>query len=425
MAQEPTEVSELVAHLFRHKSAEITAILTRIFGFANLDLAEDVVQETLLKALQQWPFSGVPKNPAGWIMQVAKNQTLDILRRQNLFRQKEAEITRQLEQQLSPQQNGMFADEQLTLMFACCHPSFPSEVQIALTLKSLYAFSVAEIARAFVTQESAIAQRLVRAKRKIREENIQFELPDEKHLSERLDAALRVLYLVFNEGYSATQGDQLIRQDLCDESIRLASLLANHHAGDFPKTHALLALMYFQASRSAARVDAEGNLLLLSEQDRALWDREEITHGFDQLDQASSGNELSQYHLEAGIASMHAMASSYEQTNWRGILSLYDTLIALHPSPITKLNRTVALSMLEGPAAAIRELEPMLSDPVISDYYLFSATMADLYNRMGMPEEAEEYYNKTLQLTRTEPERKFILRKLSEVSPQRRGDVTE
>lgn len=425
MSQQSAEVSELVAHLFRHKAAEITAILTHIFGFASLDLAEDVVQETLLKALQQWPFSGVPKNPAGWIMQVAKNQTLDVLRKQNLFRQKEAEITRQLEQQLMPQQNGMFSDEQLTLMFACCHPSFAGEVQIALTLKSLYAFSVAEIARAFLTQESTIAQRLVRAKRKVRDENIQFELPDEKHLPERLDAVLRVLYLVFNEGYSATEGDHLIRQDLCDESIRLASLLANHRAGDFPKTHALLSLMYFQASRSAARVDAEGNLLLLSEQDRSLWDREKIWRGFNHLDQASSGDELSQYHLEAGIASVHAMASSYDKTNWREILSLYDTLIVIQPSPITKLNRTVALSMLEGPEAAIRELEPMLSDPVISDYYLFPATMADLYNRMGMPEEAAAYYNKTLQLTRTEPERQFILRKLSEVSPQRRRDMTE
>jgi len=425
MTQDSQEVSELVAHLFRHKAAEITAILTRIFGFANLELAEDVVQETLLKALQQWPFSGVPKNPAGWIMQVAKNQTLDVLRKQNLFRQKEAEITRQLEQQLMPHQNGMFTDEQLTMMFACCHPSFPGEVQIALTLKSLYAFSVPEIARAFLTQESTIAQRLVRAKRKIRDENIQLELPDEKHLSERLDAVLRVLYLVFNEGYSATEGDHLIRQDLCDESIRLTSLLANHPAGDFPKTHALLSLMYFQASRSEARIDADENLLLLSEQDRSLWDREKIWHGFHHLDQASSGNELSQYHLEAGIASVHALSSSYEQTNWQEILSLYDTLIATHPSPIAKLNRTVALSMLEGPEVAIRELEPMLSDPVISDYYLFPATMADLYNRMGMQEEAAEYYNRTLSLTRTEPERKFIRRKLREVSPQKRGDVTE
>jgi RNA polymerase sigma factor (sigma-70 family) len=411
-----TEVSELVAHLFRHKASQIIAILTRIFGFANLDLAEDVVQETLVKALQQWPFTGVPDNPSGWIIQVAKNQALDILRRQNLFRDKQADITRQLEDQMSPSDPGIFSDEQLTMMFACCDPAFPREIQTALILKSLCAFSVSEIARAFLTQESAIAQRLVRAKRRIREQNLIFELPDPKELPKRLDAVLQVLYLLFNEGYSATEGENLIRQDLCEESIRLASLLADHPMGDTPKTHALLSLMYFQSSRSDARIDPEGNLLLISEQDRSQWNRAKISQGFYHLDKASTGKQVSTYHLEAGIASVHSLAPSYEETDWPQILSLYDALIALNPTPIAKLNRAVALSMIAGPQTAIRELEPMLSDPVISNYYLFPATLADLYRRMGLNDEAAAYYEKTLQLARTQPERNFIIRKLNSLS---------
>ncbi len=410
------EVGELVAHLFRYKAGQIVSILTGIFGFENLDLAEDVVQETLVKALQQWPFSGVPQNPTGWILQVARNQALDVLRRRALFRDKQAEIARQLEQQLLPDAgHAPFPDEQLTMMFTCCHPAFPQEMQIALVLKTLCGFSVPEIARAFLTQETTIAQRLVRAKRKIREDKIHFELPERKQLEERLDAVLQVLYLMFNEGYSASQGNDLIRKDVCDEAIRITSLLAEHPEGDTPKTHALLALMLLQASRFATRMDAEGNLLLLADQDRSLWDQELIQRAFAHLDRAGRGKTLTVNHLQAGIASCHALARDYESTDWRRILSFYDALLELDPSPVVKLNRAVAVSMVHGPHTGLRELETIQNDSLMSEYYLYHATLADFHRRLGNMQQAIRHYKRTAALARTGPERNFVERKLAEL----------
>lgn len=410
------EVGELVAHLFRYKAGQIVSILTGIFGLDNLDLAEDVVQETLVKALQQWPFSGVPQNPTGWILQVARNQALDVLRRRTLFLDKQAEIVRQLEQQLSPDAGrAVFQDEQLTMMFTCCHPAFPREMQIALVLKTLCGFSVPEIARAFLKQETTIAQRLVRAKRKIREDKIHFELPERRELEQRLDAVLQVLYLMFNEGYSASQGNELIRKDVCDEAIRLASLLTEHPAGDTPKTHALLALMLFQASRFATRMDAEGNLLLLADQDRSLWDRELIQSAFAHLDRAGHGAALTVNHLQAGIASCHALARDFESTDWGRILTFYDALLELDPSPVVKLNRAVAVSMVDGPNAGLRDLEWIQNDPHMNDYYLYHATLADFHRRLGNMEQAIRHYQRTCALARTGPERNFVERKLAEL----------
>lgn len=411
------EVSELVAHLFRHKSGQIVSILTSIFGFEHLDVAEDVVQETLMKALQQWPFSGVPQNPAGWMLQVARNQALDVLRRRTVFREKESEIAQRLQLQLQPSEDqSLFADEQLTLMFACCHSAFPVEVQVSLILKTLCGFSISEIARAFLTQESTIAQRLVRAKRKIRDEKIRFELPDRHQIFERLDAVLHVLYLMFNEGYGASQGEELIRKDMCDEAIRLTFLLADHSTGDIPKTHALLALMLFHASRFATRVDTDGNLLLLADQDRSLWDRKLIQQAFIQLELAGHGTELTIHHLQAGIASFHAVAKDYESTNWNQIISFYDALLELDPSPVVKLNRAVAISMVEGPEAGLKELEWIQNDPAMPRYYLYHATLADLYRRLGNRSQAIRHYENTRKLARTQPERNFVERRLKELS---------
>lgn len=412
----PEEVGELVAHLFRYKAGQIVSILTGIFGFENLDLAEDVVQETLLRALQQWPFSGVPHNPTGWILQVARNQALDVLRRRVVFRDKQAEIVRQLEQQLSLETGrAPFQDEQLTMMFTCCHPAFFREIQIALVLKTLCGFSVPEIARAFLTQETTIAQRLVRAKRKIREDKIHFELPERRELEQRLDAVLQVLYLMFNEGYSASQGNELIRKDVCEEAIRLTSLLAEHPAGDMPKTHALLALMLFQSSRFATRMDAEGNLLLLADQDRSLWNQDLIQNAFAHLDRAGHGAALTVNHLQAGIASCHALARDYESTDWRRILSFYDALLELDPSPVVKLNRAVAVSMVDGPRAGLRDLDRIQKDPHMNDYYLYHATLADFHRRLGNIEQAVGHYQRTCALARNDPERNFVERKLAEL----------
>ena len=414
------EVGELVDHLFRHKSGQIVSILTGIFGFRHFDLAEDVVQETLVKALQRWPFSGIPENPAGWILQAAKNQAVDVLRRRALFHDKQEEIVRQLERQLQPSDHPYpFQDEQLGLMFACCHTAFPQDVQITLVLKTLCGFSVSEIARAFLTKEPTIAQKLVRAKRKIHEKNLNFELPEQKRLSKRLDAVLQVLYLMFNEGYSSSKANSLIRTDICYDAIRLTTLLTEHSAGDEPKTHALLALMLFQASRFATRVDSEGNLLLLADQDRKLWDKKLIQRAFLHLERAGRGDQLTTHHLQAGIASYHALAADYESTDWRQILSLYDALVELDPSPIAKLNRSVAVSMVSGPAAGLYELERITRDPTMDRYPLYHATLADFHRRLGNVDQAIAYYTKTLELAYTEPERNFVERKLAGL--KRRG----
>ncbi|NIR51340.1 sigma-70 family RNA polymerase sigma factor, partial [candidate division KSB1 bacterium] len=355
-SDEKQDVTHLVEHLFRHQSAQVVSTLTRYFGVDNLDLIEDVVQETLLKALKQWVFGGVPKNPAGWLLQTAKNQAIDVLRRRSAFRTKQKQLADHIEH-ATPEMdeavhlNHELEDDQLRMMFTCCHPVLSREARVALTLKILCGFSVVEIARAFLTQEATIAQRLVRAKRKIREDNLFLTFPEFELSNERLDSVLEVLYLFFNEGYKAHQGEDLIRQDLCYEAIRLTSLLAAHPKGDLPKVHALLALMLLQGTRLPTRLDSDGNLLLLKEQDRSKWDRDMIQLGLHHLEKSASGEFLSEYHLQAGIAACHATASDYDSTDWHRILTYYDELIRLSHSPVVALNRAVALSMVDGPEA--------------------------------------------------------------------------
>lgn len=413
------DVPKLVDHLFRHKSGEVVSTLTRVFGPEHLDLAEDVVQETLLKALQQWPFRGVPENPGGWILQTARNHALDILRRQGRFRNKAQQLAERIRVEADHETGeavfleSEVRDDQLRMMFTCCHPALSREARVALTLKILGGFSVPEITRAFLAEEATIAQRLVRAKRKIREARIPFEVPAGEALVPRLDSVLEVLYLLFNEGYSAHEGEALVRHELCAEAVRLTGLLVEHPAGDQPKVHALLALMLLQASRLPARTDAEGNLLLLSEQDRSLWDRTAIQRGMAHLRRAAAGTELSTYHLEAGIAAAHAMAPTYESTDWRRILSYYDDLYALNPSPVVALNRAVALSMVRGPEAGIEAVEGLRGSPAMRGYYLLPATLAEFHSRLGQPREAARYYEEALRQVRTEPERRFLLRKLA------------
>lgn len=412
----PTDsIHDLVDHLFRQKSGQITAILVKIFGIDHLDLAEDVVQDALIKAIQQWPFSGVPKNPGGWLMQAAKYRALDILRRETTFRQKEPQLIQQISDHMDTQGQPQFEDEQLTLMFTCCHPQLNFETQTVLILKTLCGFSVNEIARAFLTQPATIAQRLVRAKRKIKEEKIKFEIPENQELRLRLHTILNVLYLFFNEGYGATEGEDLVRQDLCEEAIRLAFLVVENPAGDLPETHALLALMLFHAARLETRTDSDGNLILLAEQDRTQWDRKLIQRGFYHLDRAASGKEMTEYHVQATIASYHAAADSHETTNWKRILEFYDILISLNRSPVFMLNRAVALAMIDGPEAGLKELDELRELPSMQNYYLLPATYAEFHRRLGNQKEAEMFYRQTLDLVRTKPERRFILKRIEEM----------
>ena len=291
-------VSQLVEHLFRHESAKMVATLTRIFGIEHLNLAEDVVQEALARALETWPYRGVPENPSAWIMRASRNLALDVIRREKVFRGKEPEIARIIEAGGSSTPEAVIfseneiADDRLRMMFVCCHPVIPSEAQVALALKTLAGFSVTEISRAFLTTEAAIAKRLTRAKQRIQEAQVPFEIPAGDELTRRLDSVLQSLYLLFNEGYKASTGKNLVRKELCDEAIRLTELLAQHPAGNHPKTHALLALMLLNAARIAAREDAEGNLLRLQEQDRTRWDQTMIAGGMSRLPESAAGGEI-------------------------------------------------------------------------------------------------------------------------------------
>jgi RNA polymerase sigma factor (sigma-70 family) len=414
---EDPRVTRLVDHLFRHQAGQVVATLTRILGPQHLQLAEDAVQEALIKALRHWSYRGVPENPAGWIMRAARNQAIDILRRESTLRAKQPDIL--LLQQMLPDCDDLniveddLRDDQLRLMFTCCHPILPAESQVALTLKTLAGFGVPEIARAFLTSEAAIAQRLVRAKRTIRECSLPYEVPDGSDLEPRLEPVLSVLYLLFNEGYTAHQGADLVRQDLCAEAIRLTSILASRPVGDQPRVHALLALMLLQASRLPARADAAGDLLLLEQQDRSLWDRRLIALGLHELDRAAAGDRMSAFHLQAGIAAEHAVAPDYSGTNWPRILQYYTDLVALTGSPVSMLNRAVALAMVEGPEqglAALRDLDGM---PNMERYYLLHATTGELHRRAGHLQKARGCYELALRLTGNDSERRFLQYRLA------------
>lgn len=411
-------IPQVVDHLFRHQAGQVVSTLTRILGPEHLDLAEDVVQETLIKALKVWPYQGVPDNPAAWIMRVAKNAALDALRRERTMLDKQEEIARLSE--YSPVQEDEIDldgdralwDDQLGMMFMCCHPALSRPARVALTLKTLGGFGVPEIARAFLAEESTIAQRLVRAKRTLREMRIPFEVPDAEWLPARLDSVLEVLYLLFNEGYSAHSGAELVRQDLCAEAIRLTSLLVQHPAGDVPRVHALLALMTLQASRLPARTDDDGNILRLKEQDRLLWDRQLINIGLIELARSASGDTISEYHIQAGIASIHALAPTYEQTEWMAILKQYEMLMKVAPSPVVALNRSVALAMVDGPYAGLKDLERVRGMQGIEGYYLFYATLGEFRTQVGDKAGAIVAYRNALDLATNAPEQRFLQGKL-------------
>lgn len=404
------ETQMLVAHLFRHQAGRIVATLTRVFGSRHLDLAEDVVQDALIKALQLWPFQGIPENPSAWLTLVAKNHALDLLRRDSTLAHKVAELDRALSQQsnnaLSLAESGM--DDQLALILMCCHPALALEGQVALTLKCACGFSTAEISRAFLKPETTIAQRLVRAKRQIRENKIAFEPPTEGDLSERLESVLRVIYLVFNEGYGATSGDDLVRADLCEEAIRLGTLLVRHSGLNLPPAHALLALMMLQAARLPARTRDDGTLTLLHSQDRRLWDQRLIAGGLRHLGSSAEGEVLTPYHLQAEIAAIHATAVGDAETDWAGIVTRYDQLYQLEPTPIVALNRAIAQSRWQGPRAGLAALEEIGLHPALRNYHLLPAVRAELWKQIGDFSRAAENYRVALTCPCTEPERKFL-----------------
>ena len=415
-----TDPIALVDHLFRKQAGQMIATLTRTLGSRHLTLAEDAVQDALVTAMQQWPFRGVPENPEAWLFQVARNRALDRLRHGRMAADKEPAIARESATAESPNPAPLLRgelppveDDQLGLLFLTCHPSLAPDARVALALKLVGGFSVGEIARAFLSQESAIAQRLVRAKRALRDEQISFGMPAPADLPARLDSVLDALYLMFNEGYAATSGDRLIREDVAAEAIRLARMIAMHPAIAAPGASALLALMLLHAARFPARVDSDGTLFLLREQDRNKWDRAMIVEGMRALDCASAGDHFTAFHLEAGIAACHAAASSWESTDWAQIIELYDELLALTRSPVVAMNRAVAVSRVDGPLAGLAALDAIEHLAALDHYALMPAIQAELWREAGDADRAIACYRAALGLARSDPEQRWLTSRLS------------
>lgn len=415
-------VSVAIDCLFRQESGRLVAALTHVFGIGRLQLAEDVVQEALLRALQTWPFHGIPDQPAGWILSVARNLALDIVRRERRFEEKSAQIAGGQAASLEPArlETGFseeeIEDDQLRMMFACCHPTLPRDAQVALTLKTLCGFGVPEIAAAFLTSEAAMAKKLVRARQKLREERVVFEVPAGPGLGERLESVRDALYLLFNEGYKASTGDALVRHDLCREAVRLTALLTRHPCGDEPRTHAMMALMLFNVARLETRSGEDGRLLLLADQDRSRWDRDLIRLGILHLSKSGVGNEATVLHYEAGIAASHCLAPDHASTNWSRILELYDGLVRLDSSPVVALNRAVAVARVAGPAAGLAALAPLEVEPALRRFHLLPAVKSDLYERLGRPAEAAEHCRAALELVMAGPERAFLEERLKRLT---------
>jgi RNA polymerase sigma-70 factor (ECF subfamily) len=390
---------------FRRESARIVASLTRTFGPARLALAEDVAQETFLRALRVWSAKGVPPEPAAWLHRVARNLALDVLRREGLYH------PQALAEHLvvtAPEFDNVLADDELRMLFLCSHPSLPVESQIALTLNTLGGLSAKEIAHGLLAKESAIAQRIVRAKRLLQESQATFEMPSANELPARKEAVLKVLYLLFNEGYKASHGPDLTRDDLCHEAILLTNRLANHPGPPDPAVHALLALMLLQASRLPTRTNEVGELCLLEDQDRGQWDLDLIQAGLRHLALAANGDRMTVYHCEAAIAAAHATAPSLTNTDWEAVVEAYGDLNRIAPSPVVGLNRAVALSMLRGPAVGLEEIQKIESDPRLAHYHLLWAAQGSMLERLGRYSEAECAYGKAMPLTQNEAERSLL-----------------
>ena len=401
----------------------MVSVIAGIYGSRHLQLAEDVVQEALVRALKSWPYGGVPENPAAWLLRTARNLAVDHLRREKSFLGKlpaigiEMEVSKSRQDAAIPDEQEV-GDSQLRLMFVCCHPALPPEAQSALALKTLCGFSPAEIARAFLITEAAVTKRLTRARRKIRDEGIPFEVPSGPELPARIDGVLGILYLLFNEGHKASHGEEIVRIALCEEAMRLALILAAHPAGNQPRTHALLALMALTAARIPSRTDGEGNLLRLEEQDRSLWDQDLIRLGVHHLGKSPAGNDLSAFHLQAGIAACHTLAASDAATDWPRILSLYDRLEETQPSPVIALNRAVAISKVRGAEAGILALENPQISARLDGYHLYHAVLGELEWKRRRNPAAAAHFRRALELAETKPERALIAKRLEDCHPQ-------
>jgi RNA polymerase sigma factor (sigma-70 family) len=411
---------DLGDHLFRHEAGRMVAALTRVFGVHNLALAEDVVQDAFCRALEVWKFRGVPENPSAWLMATAKNRALDILRRQRTARTFAPELGRLLQSEwtLAPVMEELFApnaikDDLLRMMFSCCHPRLPEEAQVALVLNILCGFNVSEIAAAFVSTHAAIEKRITRSKKVLAASKRLFDVTAAGDFSARVPAVHRALYLLFNEGYHGASPESAVRAELCQEAMRLTALLLEHPLGRTPTTYALAALMCLNAARLPARVDPSGNLSSLFDQDRSRWDQELVAEGLKLLELSATGSELTEYHVEAAIASIHGRAPRAEDTDWKTIVSLYDTLMTIRPSPIVALNRAIAVAQNEGPERGLEEIGAITGRDRLAEYPFYSAALGELEFRRGQHETARDHFRAALALARNPMERRFLDQRVS------------
>jgi RNA polymerase sigma-70 factor (ECF subfamily) len=408
----PEELSRTIETLYRSESGRILATLVRLLG--DLDVAEEAMHEAFAAALDTWPQAGVPDKPRPWLISTARFKAIDGMRRRARFDVAQQDIALYLETRINqaPQEEEI-EDDRLRLIFTCCHPALPPEGHVALTLREVCGLTTEEVARAFLVSPATLAQRIVRAKAKIRETPIRYEVPLPQELPERLDAVLQVIYLVFNEGYSAAAGAEVTRAELTGEAIRLGRLVSELLPA--PEVLGLLSLMLLQESRRAARTSRTGELILLENQERSLWNREQIAEGVALLEKALKSRRFGSYTLQAAIAAVHAEAESVSATDWRQIVALYDRLAQIQPSPVVQLNRAVAIAMRDGPEAGLTHIDAVLEQGELANYYLAHSARADMYRRLGRTAEARSSYEKALALTQQEPERQFLQERIRQL----------
>ena len=418
MSEDATkQVRELVDNVYRSESRQVLATLIRLLG--DFDAAEEAMHDAFAVAVEQWARDGVPGNPRAWLVSTGRFKAIDGMRRRARFDSSLTELAKQMESaadEAPDWDEGSVEDDRLRLIFTCCHPALAPDSQVAMTLREVCGLTTDEIARAFLTKPTTVAQRIVRAKAKIRDARIPYEVPLETDLPDRLDAVLQVVYLVFNEGYSASSGESLTRHDLSSEAIRLGRVLGELLPA--PEALGLLALMLLHDSRRTARTSSTGELILLDEQDRALWNRDQIAEGVSLVERALSSRRFGPYTVQAVIAAVHAQAPSPAATDWAQIVGLYDLLLQANPSPVVELNHAVAVAMRDGPLAGLTLIDAILARGDLGNYHLAHAARADLCRRLGRTAEARASYEQALSLTQQEPERRFLKRRLAELSDQ-------
>jgi RNA polymerase sigma-70 factor (ECF subfamily) len=402
----PEQLGRTIETLYRSESGRVLATLVRLLG--DLDLAEESMHEAFAAALESWPQTGIPDNPRPWLISTARFKAIDAMRRRARFHGAQRDLVDHMESRVNkfPVGDEEIEDDRLRLIFTCCHPALPPEGQVALTLREICGLTTEEIAGAFLVTPATLAQRIVRAKTKIRETPIPYEVPTPRELPERLDAVLHVIYLVFNEGYSARAGTEVTRAELTGEAIRLGRLLTELQPE--PEVMGLLSLMLLQESRRAARTSPTGELILLENQDRSLWNRKQIAEGVAFLEKALNSQSFGSYALQAAIAAVHAAAESVAATDWPQIVALYDQLVRIQPSPVVFLNRAVAIAMHDGPETGLKHIDALLEHGELANYYLAHSARADMYRRLSRTTEARSSYEKALALTQQEPERQFL-----------------